>query len=110
VVSFPQVSPPKLCMHLCSFSYMPNAPLSDSYRFECTNNIWWKVQITKFFIMQSFHSTVTSSPFSPNIFLRTIFSDNLRPLSSLNVSDHVSHPYKTTGETIVFCVNLYIFG
>jgi hypothetical protein len=88
-------------MHLCSFSYVPDISLSDSYRFECTKNIWWKVQITKLFIMQSFHSTVTSSHLGPNIFLRTLFSDTLSLRSSLNVSDHVSHPYKATGKTIV---------
>jgi len=32
-------------------------------------------------------------------------------LSSLNVSDHVSHPYKTTGQIIVlYTLNLYIYG
>jgi hypothetical protein len=33
--------------------------------------------------------------------LSTLFSNTLSPRSSLNVSDHVSHPYKTTGKIIV---------
>ena len=42
------------------------------------------------------HSPVTSSFLGPNILLNTIFSNTLSFLSSLNVSDQVSHPYKTT--------------
>ena len=40
------------------------------------------------------HSPVTSSLLGPNILLNTIFSNTLSFLSSLNVSDQVSHPYK----------------
>jgi len=47
------------------------------------------------------HSHVTSSLLGPNILLSTQFSNTLSPRSSLNVSDQVSHPYKTTGE---FCL------
>jgi len=42
------------------------------------------------------HSPVTSSLLGPNILLSTLFSVTLSLRSSLNVSDHVSHPYKTT--------------
>jgi hypothetical protein len=37
----------------------------------------------------------------PNILLSTSFSKTLSLHSSLNVSDQVSHPYKTTGKIIV---------
>ena len=43
------------------------------------------------------HSPVTSSLLGPNILLRTMFSNTLSFLSSRNVKDQVSHPYKTTG-------------
>jgi hypothetical protein len=33
----------------------------------------------------------------PNILLSTLFSKTLSLHSSLNVSDQLSHPYKTTG-------------
>jgi hypothetical protein len=46
------------------------------------------------------HSPVTSSLFGTNIPLRTLFSNTLSLCSSLNVSDQVSHPYKTI-ETIL---------
>ena len=47
------------------------------------------------------HSPVTSSLLGPNILLNTQFSNTLSLRSSLNVSDQVSHPYKTTGKIIV---------
>jgi len=47
------------------------------------------------------HSPVTSSLLGPYILLNTIFSNTFSFFSSLNVSDQVSHPYKTTGKTVV---------
>ena len=44
------------------------------------------------------HFPVTSSLLGPNILLNTLFSNTLSLRSSLNVSDQVSHPYKTTGQ------------
>jgi hypothetical protein len=41
------------------------------------------------------HSPVTSSLLGPNILLSTLFSNAVSIRSSLNVSDQVSHPYKT---------------
>jgi hypothetical protein len=40
------------------------------------------------------HSPVTSSLLGPYTFFNTLFSNTLSLRSSLNVSDHVSHPYK----------------
>ena len=53
------------------------------------------------------HSPVTSSLLGPNILLNTIFSNTLSFLSSLNVSDQASHPYKTTGKIIVLYILNY---
>jgi len=50
-------------------------------------------------------SPVTSSLLDINILLSTLFPKILNLRSSLNVSDQVSHPYKTTVKTIV----LYIY-
>jgi len=55
------------------------------------------------------HSPVTSSLLDLNIILNTIFSNNLRFHSSLNVSDQVSHPYKTTGKIIVLHILIVKF-
>ena len=51
------------------------------------------------------HSPVTSSLLGPNILLNTMFSNTLIFLSSRNVSDQVSHPYKTTGKIIVLYIS-----
>ena len=45
------------------------------------------------------HSPVTSSLLGPNIFFNALFSDTLSLRSSLNVSDQVSQPYQTKGDT-----------
>ena len=50
------------------------------------------------------HSSVTSSLLGPNILLNTMFSNNLSFLSSRNVNDQVSHPYKTTGKIIILYI------
>ena len=55
------------------------------------------------------HSPVPSSPLGPNILLNTLFSNTLSLRSSLNVSDQVSHPYKTTGKIIVQYILIFKF-
>jgi hypothetical protein len=50
------------------------------------------------------HSPVTSSLLAPHILLNTLFSNTLSVRSSLNVSDKVSHPYRTTGNIIFLYV------
>ena len=55
------------------------------------------------------HSPVTSSLLGPNILLNTMFSNTLSFLSSLKVSDQVSHSYKTTGKIIVLYILIFKF-
>jgi len=55
------------------------------------------------------HSPVTSSPLGPNFLLNTLFSNTLSLCSSLNVSDQVSHPFKTTGKIIVPYILIFKF-
>ena len=55
------------------------------------------------------HFPVTSSLLVPNILLKTIFSNTLSFLSSLNVSDQVSHSYKTTGKIVVLYILIFKF-
>jgi hypothetical protein len=49
-----------------------------------------------------------SSLFSPNILLSTLYSNtlSLRVCPSLNVGDHVLHPYITGGKIMVLCINI----
>ena len=50
------------------------------------------------------HSPVTSSLLCPNILLNTPLSNTLSLLPSLKESDHVPHPYKTTGKIKVLYI------
>ena len=54
--------------------------------------------------MQSPPFPITSSLLGPNILLNTMFSNTLGFLSSHNVNDQVSYPYKTTGKIIVLYI------
>ena len=55
------------------------------------------------------HSPVTSSLLGPNILLNTMFSNTLSFLSSRDVRDQVSHPYKTTGKIVVLFILIFKF-
>jgi hypothetical protein len=55
------------------------------------------------------HSPVTSSLLGPNILLSTLISKTLSLRYSLNVTDHISHPYKTTGKMIVLHILTFAF-
>ena len=55
------------------------------------------------------HSPVTSSLVGPNILLNTMFSNTLSLLSSRNVNEQVSHPYKTTGKITVLYILIFKF-
>jgi len=91
VISFRQTSPPKPCIHatcpalLILLDFNTRAVLGENRSLSSS--------------LCSFpHSPVTSSLFGLNILLNTLFSNTLSLRSSLNVRDHVSHPYTSTGE------------
>jgi hypothetical protein len=54
-------------------------------------------------------SSVSSCFFGPNILLSTLFSNTLGLCFSLNVTDQVSHPHRTTGNIIVLYILIFIF-
>jgi hypothetical protein len=55
------------------------------------------------------HSPVISFFLGPNILLRNLFSNTLSLYSCLNVKDHVSHPYKSTGRIMVLYLLTFTF-
>jgi hypothetical protein len=55
------------------------------------------------------HSPASLSLLGPNTLLSTLFSSTVSLCSSLNVSDQVSHPYKTTAKIIDRYILLFIF-
>jgi len=87
--------------------YMPHP--SHSSWFYHSHDIGWAVEIIKFLICSFLQSPITSSLLGPNILLNTLFSNTPSLRSSLNVSDQVSHPYKTTGKIIVLYILIFKF-
>ena len=55
------------------------------------------------------HSPVTLSPLGPYILLSALFSNTLSLHSFLNVSDQISHPYKTKGKIIAPYTLIFLF-
>ena len=55
------------------------------------------------------HYPVTSFLLGSNILLNTLISNTFNLRSSLNVSDQVSPPYKTTGKIIVLYISIFKF-
>jgi polysaccharide pyruvyl transferase WcaK-like protein len=51
---------------------------------------------------------MTFSLLVPNILLGTLFSNTLNLCASLSVRDQVSHQYKTTGETMVIHILIFM--
>jgi hypothetical protein len=101
--------PTKSCMHLSS-RYTCHIPLpSHSSRVDHPNNNRWAVQIIKLPIIQSSPLPRYLVPLSPSILLNLLFSNILSLRSSFNVSDQVSHPYKTTGNIIVLYILIFKF-
>jgi hypothetical protein len=65
---------------------------------------FWRVQITKFHIMQLSQAPVTSPFLGQNILLST-----LTPCFALTVTDRVSHPIKGTGKITVLYILIFKF-
>ena len=110
MVSFPQVSPPEPFICLSSHSHvLHDQPIILLYFINRTRS-GEEYRALSSSLCSFLHSSVTSSLLGPNILLNTLFSNTLSLRSSLNVSDQVSHPYKTTGKIIVLYIEVYKFS
>ncbi len=87
--------------------YLPHP--SHSSRFYQTDNIGWAVQIIKLLIMQFPPLPCYLVRLGLNILLSTLFWNTLSLHFSLNISDQVSHPYKTTGKIIILYILIFKF-
>ena len=108
VVSFPPVSPPRPCtppsphpyatcpVELILLDFITRTMLGEQYKSFSSS------------LCILLHSPVTSSLLVPNILLNTMFSNTFNFLSSRNISNQVSHPYKTTGKIISWSLNFWI--
>ena len=110
VVSFLQTSPSKPCLRLFSPPLCATCPAHLILLYFITRTIFGEQDRSlSSSLFSSLHSPVTSSLLSTNILLSTLLSNTLNLRSSLNVSDQVSHPYKTTGKIIFACIFIFKF-
>ena len=88
-------------------------PLLSPIRSTCPAHLILLNMITRTILgeqYRSLNSSLCSFPHSPvTPLLSHLFSNTLSLRSSLNVSDKVSHPYKTTGKIIVLYALIFIF-
>ena len=83
--------------HLIPFDFITGTILGEQYRSLSSS------------LCSFLHSLIASSFLDPNILLNTLFSNTLSLCSSLNVSDQVSHPYKTKVKIIVLYILIFTF-
>ena len=92
---FSEVFLPRACTHIYCHPYILHVPPISPVFFSHSNNIWWEVQIMKFFIMLS--STLIPAflfNLGPNFFLSALFSNTFTLCPSLNLlkpTGHVMH-------------------
>jgi hypothetical protein len=109
VVSFPQVSPPKPCTRLSSPKYALHAPPISFFPILSPEQYWAITTDHSAPHYVIFSTPITSSLLGPNILLNTLFSNTPNLRSSLNMSDQVSHPFKTTSKIIVLYILILKF-
>jgi hypothetical protein len=108
VANFPPVSPPKPCTHLSPSIIRATYPAYLILLDFIIRKILGEENMSRSFTLWMFlHYCVTSSLLGPNTLLNTLFSNTISLRSSLNVSDQVSHPYKTTGKILVVGATIY---
>ena len=109
---FPSVFPTKTLYRaspLPHIHYMPPSPHHILLDFITRTILGEEYRSLSSSLRSFLHSTVTLSLLGPNILLNSLFSNTLSLRSSLNVSDQVSHPYKTTGKIIILCILIFKF-
>jgi len=99
VVSFYQVSPPKLWVHHSFPPYVPHVLSISLFFIDNPNYICWGVEL----IMQSSPPPLTSSLLGPNIFVSTLFSNMFGLCFYFSVRDQASHPYKSIVQSVMAC-------
>jgi hypothetical protein len=99
MVSFLQVFPPKSCTHFFLSPYALPAP--STLFFSIQSPAQWWVSNTDH---EAPHYEVSSTPVTSSLLCQNILLNTFGLRSSLNVTDQVSHPYKTTGKVFLYMI------
>ena len=105
---FPHQNPVSTC-HLPYTCYMPSP--SHSCWLEYPNNIRWRVLICKLLVV-AFSTTLLAAPIRPEHSPQHPIRQHPQPTflpQRGNVSDQVSHPYRTTGKITALKVLIFKF-
>ena len=100
-LTFPHQNP-VYASPLPSMHYMPRS--SHPSRFYHPNNNGWEVQISQLLIMQLLPLRCYLIPPRPKYSSQHPILKHIQHTFLLNVSNHVSHPYKTIGNIIVLYI------
>jgi hypothetical protein len=91
--------------HSCYMPCSSHPPwLNHSQLFDCK-----EYNLQSSLLCRFLQPPITSPLFDPDIILRILFSNTLSLCSSLNVREHVSHPYRTTGKIVVLSILIFTF-
>ena len=108
MVSFPQFSPPKLCMHLsCPHKCHILCP-SHSSRFDDPNNIWWGVHIIKLLSTYSSLLACYLVPLRPEYLPQHPVLEHHQPISLPQCERSSFSPIPSTGKRIVLRIWIFI--
>ena len=107
---FPSGLPTKMLYTSLLSPYVLHAPPTSFFSIWSPEQYWVRSNRSLSSSLCSFlHTPAVSFLLGPNILLNTLFSNTLSLHSSLNVSNQVSHPYKTTGKTTVLYILIFKF-
>ena len=93
----PLLSSPTCPTHLIILDFITQTMLGEEYRPLSSS------------LFGFLYYPITLSLWGPNILLNTLFSNTLSLRCALNVSDQVSHPYKTAGKILILYFLIFKF-
>ena len=82
---------------------------SHSPKFDDFNNIWWGVEVMKLLISNFLDPPHYLLPFKPTNLAHCPVSNTLSLWYSPNVRQQAWNPYKTTGNTVVLYILIFMF-
>ena len=89
-------------LHMC---YMPHP--SHLSQFDHQIIFVEQYRSLTFSLCRFLHYPIALSVLGPNILLNILFSNTLSLHSSLDVTAHISYPYKTAGKIVVLCILIF---